>query len=510
MKKALVIFLALAMVCSVFAAEPAAEVKVAEFKGSAAVTFGINLDTVKTGFKNETDGSLKLNFMNGGEKSTTGSGIWGELKIKIVGLQASVTVDDNFALTMQKDNDNASDIRVEIDTAKIHFGPVYMGIKSGNLSYGGSFWYPHALNYKDSNDKYNRTPSDKFETTGTNVAYDQGIVVGYANDKFKVEGSLRSNKEKDGAGKPIYWTNKYAMGVYGEATPIKDLRAGAGFAYVLGNISLNTPISDAQKDADRAGDFSLFAGVDYRFNFNDDFFIQPTLTYTLTNDYNWVASTSAVSMNALSTGVRLGFAKSKSSSDNSVLYDFFGNKLVYETKQNDKGDDTLLPGVSVYTSFDLKKNAMKTNLPLMVTAYSGEIVNGLKAAALFYANLGKDASKVPSVLGIDYTTLIAAKGLQAGLAASYDIKVNDITVVPVAGFLWTHGSAKVDKDNVINADEFAIEAKVIVKGLIDNTTLTLFWDDAAFGVAKAKILGTSGSTKYTTKGLVGLKAKIAL
>ena len=62
MKKALVIFLALAMVCSVFAAEPAAEVSIAEFKGDASVAFGFDLDTLKTGFKKSFDSSYFLPY----------------------------------------------------------------------------------------------------------------------------------------------------------------------------------------------------------------------------------------------------------------------------------------------------------------------------------------------------------------------------------------------------------------------------------------------------------------
>ena len=52
MKKALSVFLMLALVGSVFAAEPVADVNIAEFKGEASVQWGVDLDTMKTGFKN--------------------------------------------------------------------------------------------------------------------------------------------------------------------------------------------------------------------------------------------------------------------------------------------------------------------------------------------------------------------------------------------------------------------------------------------------------------------------
>ena len=62
MKKALVVLLALALVGGAFADAPVANVDVAEFTGSATVTWGVDLDNDNaTGFKNETDASFKVN-----------------------------------------------------------------------------------------------------------------------------------------------------------------------------------------------------------------------------------------------------------------------------------------------------------------------------------------------------------------------------------------------------------------------------------------------------------------
>lgn len=102
MKKALVFFITLAMIGSVFADEPAAETKVAEFKGNASVMFGADLNNGGTGFKNETSGSLKFNLMNGGDRSTTGDGVWGELKITIDALQIRAKHNKNFAINEKK------------------------------------------------------------------------------------------------------------------------------------------------------------------------------------------------------------------------------------------------------------------------------------------------------------------------------------------------------------------------------------------------------------------------
>lgn len=608
MKKALVIFLALALVGSVFAAEPAAEVKVAEFKGDAAVTFGVNLDDGHTGFKNETSGSLKLNLLNGGDKSTTGDGVWGELKIKFDGI------------TVEAKNDKASalnDKKVSIETAKIHFGPVYMGILEGDFDFGGDFYYPNALNYKDKDDhekgsKFVRNPLPE-------LGYNQGVVIGYEHDMFSVEASLRSKKEttkkldkvesffvsKDdekapeggawlneedaynndetGAGyekkgnlltqgrlyykrvmkddETDYWTNKYAMGVYGEVKPVKDLRVGVGFAYAMGELGPDAEkqsIDIKNDDGDRAKDMDLFVGADYRFNINDSFFLQPTLTYSMYNNYVWTKSDEGkYDANHLTAfGLRFGFAKSKSSDGNSQLYDFFGkNTLYYDKHAEDKGDDMLLPGVSVFT-YVHGGDKIRTDFPVMLTFYSGEMVENLKVSALFGANVGPAASLMDkeldlSALGLgkvtflapfgpgsakkSYQDLIDARGLQAGLAASYDVKVGDITIVPALGMLWTHGSVKGDvaaldknaSDNDKNfvastkvvANQFRYAASVDVKGLVDNTTISLFWKDSAYGKAVANAVeGTKigwptdfeKDTYYTNKhGVFGVKAKIS-
>lgn len=580
MKKALVFFIALAMIGVAFADEPAAEAKVAEFKGNASVMFGADLNTGGTGFKNETSGSLKFNLMNGGDRSTTGDGVWGELKLTIDALQIRAKHNKNFAINEKKGNDAEDDIRVEIDTAKIHFGPMYMGIQSGDFDYGGDFWYPNALNYKDSKDKLTRKPA-------TELDYDQGLVFGYAKEGlFKVEVAMRSKKDetkkiekfvewvvteqitvtdddefyaneldaingtKIAAGtvlavgskyltitkkvdKTNYWTNKYALGAYGEVTPIKDLRVGVGAGYALGDLGKS---AKTVQDKDNKGDITFFAGADYRYNLNEDFFIQPAVTYTMYADWVWNAAKEKgeyaknLKTNMLNTGVRFGFAKSASSTGNSLLYDFFGqSSLAYETSTNDKGDDTLLPGVSVFASFDLTDKAMETQLPIMLTAYSGEIVKGLKAYALVKANVAKDASEVTKQKGNPagnkwatglsrkmYDKMIATKGLQVGLAASYDVALGDMTIVPAAGALWTHGSLKGEDGSKITADQLKAKVNVDVKGLIQNTTLSVFWESAAFGKGAQKefkhpLLGNQEkvSVYETNNGLLGIKAKIS-
>lgn len=139
MKKTLGIFLMLLLVTGAFATEPVADVKFVEIGGSSSVTFGVDLNTGLTGFKNDNAANIKFNFYNGGTRSTTGEGIWGELQIK---------VGDPLILTTDKLDTVPSfaDGKLAVEVAQIHFGPVYMGIKGGVFELPG-INFPNALRY---------------------------------------------------------------------------------------------------------------------------------------------------------------------------------------------------------------------------------------------------------------------------------------------------------------------------------------------------------------------------
>ena len=81
MKKIVGMGAAVALAASMFAAEPVANPQVLEFKGNASVEWGVDLDAGKTGFKNAQEASIKVKLFDGGDKATSGSGVWAELKI---------------------------------------------------------------------------------------------------------------------------------------------------------------------------------------------------------------------------------------------------------------------------------------------------------------------------------------------------------------------------------------------------------------------------------------------
>lgn len=115
MKKALAILLALSMVFAAFADEPATNYSVAEFSGSAELGWESNLDKPAHGIYNNASATLKINLLNGGDKATTGDGVWGELKIKI-NTPDALENPGNLEIKA-KDSDTIA----FVDVAKIHF-----------------------------------------------------------------------------------------------------------------------------------------------------------------------------------------------------------------------------------------------------------------------------------------------------------------------------------------------------------------------------------------------------
>lgn len=176
MKKALSVFLMLALVGSVFAAEPVADVNIAEFKGDASVQWGVDIDSGRTGFKNSASVTLKLNLLNEGSKSTTGDGVWGELVIKTNG--------DTFAKATNSSNIALPAMNVVVDKAQINFGPAYVGITNGDTQ-TGKLKMDAAVKSADSDNAVtvpNVGPGD----------FTQGITIGYKNDMFNVAADVRS------------------------------------------------------------------------------------------------------------------------------------------------------------------------------------------------------------------------------------------------------------------------------------------------------------------------------
>ena len=357
MKKALVLLLALSMVFGAFADEPVANVNVSEFSGEASVTWGVDLDTERTGFKNDAKVTMKLNLIDGGDKSSTGEGVWGEIKIKTDG--------DTF--TKKEGNDvefGALKIpaKIKVDTAKLHFGDnAYVGITSGDTQVG----------------EYKLDTAIAAEVTKNgNVgddAYKSGIVAGYGNDLFSVDVDFRS---VDG------YTNQYAFAVDGALKAVDNLTLKAGYA------------KDFARSTDELVNDAFYVAADYKLGLNDTFYLKPQVGYAHKMDNGDFEFESANLVDA------------KLNSGNLVAAVLFGWADKADSKPGvyflDKDDDKkVIPGFSVAVEkqlilnvdgkvgdVDAEVKGKKSPTALKVSFFSGEIVENLTAAAYYETKVG--------------------------------------------------------------------------------------------------------------------------
>ena len=151
--------------------------------------WGVDLDAGKTGFLNAYEVVLKLNLLNNGTKSTTGDGVWGELVLKtdgdsFVGWKNTAYSDGAFSPTQGMFDGNILGLKAFVDTAKIHFGPAYIGIKSGDTQ-TGELKMDAAIHSSDDNQ------AKWLENVGPED-FSQGIVAGFDHDMFSITADVRS------------------------------------------------------------------------------------------------------------------------------------------------------------------------------------------------------------------------------------------------------------------------------------------------------------------------------
>ncbi|MDD7767862.1 MAG: hypothetical protein PT936_03305, partial [Treponema sp.] len=228
------------------AADPAFAPSLAEYSGNQSVTWGIDLDSNKTGFKNDGSATLKFNLFTAGDKTTSGdSDIWAELKIK------NDAKDTTGAMVLPG---------ASVDTAKFHIYNMYVGIKSGDTLVGGC--KPQTA-IKSSN--------VGIEAVGSKV-YTQGIVAGYDDSNFGVAVDFRSKPilKADNSIKNQY-TNDYALAAEAEFKASNEFVTGlevkAGIAYQF---------------ADNA-EVEYAASAAYKVDLGD-YYLKPTVGYTSANE----------------------------------------------------------------------------------------------------------------------------------------------------------------------------------------------------------------------------------
>ena len=516
MKKALVLLLALSMVFGVFAAEPVANVNVSEFKGEASVTWGIDLDTEKTGFTNSTSAELKLNLLDGGDKSSTGEGIWGEIKIKTDGdtflkfdesgmdypilssIDETEEDEDDEEKTIIKKSTwaqgNLFNLKMKVDTAKLHFGEnAYVGIKSGDTQVG----------------EYKLDTAIAAEVTKNgNVgddAYKSGIVAGYGNDLFSVDVDFRS---VDG------YTNQYAFAVDGALKAVDNLTLKAGYA------------KDFARSTDESVNDAFYVASDYKLGLNDTFYLKPQIGYVHGMNSSDVLS---AKVDAPVVG-EVSITDWQSNYGTLVAAVLFGWGDKADSKPGvyflDKDDDKkIIPGFSVAVekqlvskiagsykmldkSVDAELKGTASPMTMKVSFFSGEIVENLTAAAYYETRVGATDYEV-TVDGKDplegtnvETKTEVNPGFAFAAGLKYKLAVGEGSITPQFGIAMLGGyygkPAQIDfvgdayKGEILNLKlgaEFA--------GYVENTTFSVEY-------------ASKNLKADDNKGTLNFKCKIAL
>ena len=506
MKKALSVFLMAAMAFGAFADEPVADVNVAEFSGNAAVTWGVDLDSGTTGFQNSTEVNLKLNLLKGGSKSTTGDGVWGELVLKADGdpiqWQQKAFSDDAFSANKGMQDGGNLKYQVYVDTAKIHIGPAYIGLKTGDTQ-TGALKMDGAIRSADSDNA----------TTLADVGpkdYSQGIVAGYDSDMFKVDLDLRSKPttkaaaqrviayilDKNGTvatGAPLqegdvihyydgstytvtaddasknitvyvsqlsnlggatpndyYYTDNYAFAFEGEFKGVENLSVKAGVSYNFAK-NYQSDKESTVKTSNGSVEHTLgySASVGYKLALNDTFFVRPQVGFTGATEFGTfqdIVPTASVEGNkttmAMAAGLLFGWGEIGQDKNAGV---YFLNK-----------DDAkkVTPGVALVAEIPLpsissgeasgkkgKQTATGNTLAwLQPSLYTGELIPGLTAAA--YADIQiAQKGKTKTTIDGSTTTNETAKpdaAMAFAFGVKYALNVEELTITPQFGLRFVN------------------------------------------------------------------------
>ena len=533
MKKALGVFLMTAMAFGAFADEPVADVNIAEFSGNAAVQWGVDLDSGTTGFKNSYEVNLKLNLLNNGTKSTTGDGVWGELVLKteedtFIGWENG---DDSPEMNDEYINANKGlmgsgrnfGLKVYVDTAKIHIGPAYIGIKRGDTQ-TGELKMDAAIRSADDDQA-------KWLNNVGPAKYSEGIVLGVDTEVAKVDLDLRSYAENSGKENLVYvetndpvdpnghdderysyqYTGAYAAALEaelkGEGIGLDGFSAKVGTSFNFAkNYQANKTSAD-KIDIPETDEhlWGYSASLAYKLGLDDTFYIRPQVGFTgqtmfYNNDDVKTKTTNTTNL-AVAAGLLFGWGEIGMDKNAGVYY------------LDDDMAKKVSPGVGVVAYIPLpskrtmdvdgQKSSTTTYTELariMPSFYTGELIPGLTAAG--YADIGVTKLAENDGEGPDTVAYIrkdAKVPMAFALGANYAIPVDEMTITPKFGVRFAN-AAYVDykiqeKDDPVFGgmgeqkiqgvgDKYGITSDgnymnlklgVDVAGLVDNTTLSVTW-----------------------------------
>ncbi len=456
-----------------FADEPVADLKVAEFSGNATVEWGVDLDDATTGFRNKGEATLKVNIANKGSKSTSGEGIWAEIGVEAtsnVGLKSTATATGGEGTGFIHDGDNLG--KVKVSAAKLHFGPVYLGIMEGNTQVG-AFKVPNAIMSADNDNAVRLT--DVPATNNRN----HGIVLGYGDNNFGLDVDFRSSPVGED-----YYTNNYGFAAEAQLKStnsfLPGLFADVGFAYELPN----------NGDTTNASYMGLGANAGYKLSLGEKFYLNPTVGYTMGIS---TASGNTTTGMDLVGGVLFGWGDTDNANAGVPYLDGDYAKKV-------------TPGVGVAVKLANLANDTTRSLLVVPSFYSGNLIPNLAAGAV--AEIA-----VPLTSGSNTFNLGIAGGLKYTLAIGDNVKIapyagarfiNGTTTTSVFGNTNTDNGNKGDKTKHATDDKILnVKAGVEFTGLINNTTFNAWY--------QSRNLSLSGDNTEKAKfGTINLSCKIAL
>ena len=331
MKKIVGIIAALSLVAGVAFADPELSLVPTSFKGDATLEWIANLDAETTGMKNSDSSEFKIVFYPDTEKSTSGDGLWGELKIKAAKDEVAA---DGSGINLHKPT---------IETAKIHFvdGDFYarLNIKVPGLSVGGGKNVIATFSDKGAFDN----PSKGVTVTGK-----QGFTVEFGLTDF-IDFNLQfaDNGEKKSSEKEFGFA--FDAKLNGAGFDVEGLELYAGVAYAT------EKVSGASQDA------AIAARASYKLAIDDKFYVRPTVGFGLQGDAK--ALTAVVLFGWGGENAEPKFAKFNDTIDNI----------------HDKCSD----GVSFALTSNLESKDEGGNMGFLFSAYDSTFVPGLKVGAEF-------------------------------------------------------------------------------------------------------------------------------
>ena len=462
MKKALAILLALSMVFAAFADEPAVNYSVAEFSGSASLEWISDLDKEENGFANATEAKLKINLLNGGDKATSGDGIWGELKLEI---ETPDALENPGALTIGK--------TAEVKTAKIHFVDGDVGIALNILKPGlalGENVLPTAVgaDFKSAKFDVASLAPASAEYTAAKAAYElaEKALADLKKTNYAADDLLAAERAVAAAKKTLDDTAAPAALKAGFALEITSSVIDANFKVMDNGVAkekewgfgADATVKAVENLNLKAGFAYAFektafvASVDYKLGINDSLYLKPAVSFGLMDETKQLAASALFGWGT--EGQEPDFIKDggKDADGNDTRY--IANKCA------DGFSVTFTTNMA-----DPAKNAIVFGL------YDSTLLAGLKVGAAYGADLDNFGKGVLS------------------LAAKYGTDIDILTIALDFGFRTTFGT---DNSNMC---DYAIELST--DDVVDNTTL---YAKYAGGVA--------GET--TKKGKITVGAKIAL